>query len=272
MQGYLKPLARGHHQRELTRTYMCGLCHLFGEHYGFIYRLFAQPDLVFLNVFLDAVDQRPAPVVNKTSTYWYPRVSRFPAQRSWRNHTTRWPARLMLRVPLTVRAPPTVKLLSVRARRSRTNSVSPRPRMAWGTGKMRCRVASGTAVAGVSPTETSMKTGSASRTWSVKGPPAQKTPTPPPAPRQTPGHCQWGSGLRSFPFATRCKAAVGPGHQQRAGVWELGAGWRGPRSRQPSGAKGWPWAPVTVSNPLIPFRKNPPCAGGRGTLTASSHG
>jgi len=66
LQGYLKPLARGHHQRELTRTYMCGLCHLFGEHYGFIYRLFAQPDLVFLNVFLDAVDQRPAPFVNKS--------------------------------------------------------------------------------------------------------------------------------------------------------------------------------------------------------------
>ncbi len=55
MIGYLAPYAPEDSQRRIYRSYQCGLCHTLGAEYGFHYRLFAGPDMVFLNVFYDLV-------------------------------------------------------------------------------------------------------------------------------------------------------------------------------------------------------------------------
>lgn len=63
MKGYLSPLAPGPEERALFRSYQCGLCHAMESEFGFRYRLFAQPDVVFLNVLLDRLSAAgPAPV------------------------------------------------------------------------------------------------------------------------------------------------------------------------------------------------------------------
>lgn len=54
MIGYLQPVSKSPAITGLYRSYQCGLCHTLSAEYGFHYRIFAQPDLVFYNVFLDA--------------------------------------------------------------------------------------------------------------------------------------------------------------------------------------------------------------------------
>jgi hypothetical protein len=53
MIGYLAPYAADDTTRRIFRSYQCGLCHTLGAEYGVRYRLFAGPDMVFLNVFYD---------------------------------------------------------------------------------------------------------------------------------------------------------------------------------------------------------------------------
>ena len=53
MIGYLKPAMAGPQERALFRAYQCSLCHALGREFGFAYRIFAQPDLVFFNIFAD---------------------------------------------------------------------------------------------------------------------------------------------------------------------------------------------------------------------------
>lgn len=54
MIGYLQPVSSSPAIQGIYRSYQCGLCHTLSAEYGFHYRIFAQPDLVFYNVFLDA--------------------------------------------------------------------------------------------------------------------------------------------------------------------------------------------------------------------------
>jgi hypothetical protein len=53
MIGYLKPALAGPREQALFRAYQCSLCHTLGAEYGFAYRIFARPDLVFFNIFAD---------------------------------------------------------------------------------------------------------------------------------------------------------------------------------------------------------------------------
>lgn len=55
MIGYLAPYGADDTTRRIFRSYQCGLCHTLGAEYGVRYRLFAGPDMVFLNVFYDLV-------------------------------------------------------------------------------------------------------------------------------------------------------------------------------------------------------------------------
>lgn len=55
MIGYLAPYGADDSTRRIFRSYQCGLCHTLGAEYGVRYRLFAGPDMVFLNVFYDLV-------------------------------------------------------------------------------------------------------------------------------------------------------------------------------------------------------------------------
>lgn len=60
MIGYLTPHNATAEEHALYRSYQCGLCHVLGEEYGFHYRIFAGPDLVFFNIFADLFAQREA--------------------------------------------------------------------------------------------------------------------------------------------------------------------------------------------------------------------
>ncbi|MBN2360482.1 MAG: hypothetical protein JXR83_13590 [Deltaproteobacteria bacterium] len=62
MIGYLRPARATPRQRCLVGGYHCALCHELGAAYGFNYRLFARPDLVFYNIFLDAAAGQLAPL------------------------------------------------------------------------------------------------------------------------------------------------------------------------------------------------------------------
>ncbi|MDP2307787.1 MAG: DUF5685 family protein [Pseudomonadota bacterium] len=53
MIGYLAPYGPDDVTRRIFRSYQCGLCHTLGAEYGVRYRIFAGPDMVFLNVFYD---------------------------------------------------------------------------------------------------------------------------------------------------------------------------------------------------------------------------
>lgn len=60
MIGYLEPAERSASDKRVHRSYQCSLCHELGANYGFVYRLFATNDLVFLNVFADMLaEQNP---------------------------------------------------------------------------------------------------------------------------------------------------------------------------------------------------------------------
>jgi hypothetical protein len=65
MNGYLMPEGGGEAVKALYRSYQCGLCHLLESDYGFVYRMFATPDMVFLNVFWDALQGEAAPLGSK---------------------------------------------------------------------------------------------------------------------------------------------------------------------------------------------------------------
>ncbi len=60
MIGYLAPVGADPALARIFRSYQCGLCHTLGAEYGAAYRLFAGPDMVFLNVFLDLWGEAPA--------------------------------------------------------------------------------------------------------------------------------------------------------------------------------------------------------------------
>lgn len=79
MIGYLAPLAPSAAERRLYRGYQCGLCHTLGAEYGLPYRLFAGPDMVFLNVFLDLAADRLAPE-GRRACVLAPGVSSLPAR------------------------------------------------------------------------------------------------------------------------------------------------------------------------------------------------
>lgn len=53
MMGYLMPQGGNEQDLALYRSYQCGLCAALQADYGVAYRLFAKPDLVFYNIWLD---------------------------------------------------------------------------------------------------------------------------------------------------------------------------------------------------------------------------
>jgi hypothetical protein len=78
MNGKLLPthLTRG--SRGLYRAYQCGLCHFIGPEYALRYRLFAGPDLVFYNLFLDVCAAETARVERRACVL-APMVTRLPS-------------------------------------------------------------------------------------------------------------------------------------------------------------------------------------------------
>jgi hypothetical protein len=76
--GKLLPLRRNKATRGIYRAYQCGLCHHIGPGYGFRYRLFAGPDLVFYNLFLDVCASLTAKVEHRACVL-APMVSRLPS-------------------------------------------------------------------------------------------------------------------------------------------------------------------------------------------------
>ena len=77
MIGFLVPLAPSLAERGVLRSIQCGLCHSIGAEYGFAYRALAGPDLVFLDLFVEAVSGQAAPVGTRACVL-LPRVSRLP--------------------------------------------------------------------------------------------------------------------------------------------------------------------------------------------------
>ena len=75
MIGYLKPLSSKAEHKHTFRAYQCGLCHHIGETYGFKYRIFAGPDMVFYNVFLDSMSLGGCPTIQKRACVMLPKVS-----------------------------------------------------------------------------------------------------------------------------------------------------------------------------------------------------
>ncbi len=53
MMGYLMPQGGNARDLALYRSYQCGLCATLQAEFGLVYRLFAKPDLVFYNIWLD---------------------------------------------------------------------------------------------------------------------------------------------------------------------------------------------------------------------------
>lgn len=80
MIGYLRPLGHDPEHRAVYASYQCGLCHHIGATYGFPYRLFAGPDLVFYNVWLDRVAGAEAPLERRACVL-APGVTRLPSRK-----------------------------------------------------------------------------------------------------------------------------------------------------------------------------------------------
>jgi hypothetical protein len=83
--GYLRPVFATPAIRDRYRSYQCGLCHTIGAEYGFRYRVFAGPDLVFYNVFLDQM-AGAEPSIAKRACVLGPGISSLPV-RAATDHT-----------------------------------------------------------------------------------------------------------------------------------------------------------------------------------------
>lgn len=82
MNGYLGPHAHDTELRSLFRTYQCGLCHTLESEYGFRYRTFATTDLVFLNIWLDALAGEEAEIEAKACPFAPVVTNRMPIRKS----------------------------------------------------------------------------------------------------------------------------------------------------------------------------------------------
>jgi Family of unknown function (DUF5685) len=60
MMGYLMPQGGNAQDLALYRSYQCGLCAVLQAEFGLVYRLFAKPDLVFYNIWLDLFSETTA--------------------------------------------------------------------------------------------------------------------------------------------------------------------------------------------------------------------
>ena len=60
MMGYLMPQGGNAQDLALYRSYQCGLCATLQAEFGLVYRLFAKPDLVFYNIWLDLFSEQAA--------------------------------------------------------------------------------------------------------------------------------------------------------------------------------------------------------------------
>lgn len=79
MIGFLRPVGADAAQRVAQSAALCGLCHHLGDHHGFVWRIFATPDLVFYNLFLDLLgDGVPGP--GRRSCVLAPGVTRLPVR------------------------------------------------------------------------------------------------------------------------------------------------------------------------------------------------